>query len=58
MNFNFREDIGLSTDNNSELMDEFQGYRNFILSNGVTVRQLQLKLFGNLLVFQKNMRGE
>ena len=34
-------------------MDEFQGYRNFILSNGVTVRQLQLKLLEIFLYFKK-----
>ena len=35
-------------------MDEFQGYRNFILSNeGVTVTSIAVKAFGNLLVFQK-----
>ena len=34
-------------------MDEFQGYRKFILSNGVTVRQLQLKLLEIFLYFKK-----
>lgn len=34
-------------------MDVFQGYRNFILSNGVTVRQLQLKLLEIFLYFKK-----
>ena len=34
-------------------MDEFQKYRNFILSEGVTVRQLQLKLLEIFKYFKK-----